>query len=219
MAVYFKDLDNSRDWRTLVEELALTASAGITGNLPAIYKGVRDAITKSTPNPSIDERAGVWRRVTATAALLALLNDARFGGPLDKDRQRRHAAKDFLAEVLSLTGFDHFDPALMPDMAGLPALGRVTAKLPKFVRTLTPDLAASDAEIASRYVALLRSTSARVHALDTEFYAPLVAALGSPFATGYARDLAWARRARVARMASSAASRKRTDREMWFGST
>ena len=32
MAVYFKDLDKSRDWRSLVGELSLTAAAGISGS-------------------------------------------------------------------------------------------------------------------------------------------------------------------------------------------
>lgn len=195
MAIYFNDLDKQRNWRALIEELSLIAASGITGSLPGLYRGIRDAVTKSAPNPSIDERAGVWLRVTATAALLSLLNDKRFGGPLDRDETCRKAARDFLGELLCLNGFDRLDPAVLANPVAAPVLAEVMAQLPAFVRGSAPHVTASNADIASRYAELLRGTSARVHALDTDFYAPLVAALDSPFATGHARDLAWARHA------------------------
>ena len=46
--------------------------------------------------------------------MLSLFNDPRFGGHLDRDANRRKAAKEFLAELLGLKGFDRFDPALPP---------------------------------------------------------------------------------------------------------
>jgi hypothetical protein len=192
MSVFFRDLDATRDWWTLVEELGLTAaSAMVSWNPAAVYRGVRDAITRSAPNPGIDERAGVWLRVTATSALLSLLDDPRFGGPLAGNDARKDAARTFIAELLSLKGFDRLDQSVVVNPAGAPVMAEVIAQLPRLVRE-GADPGVDDSVIAARYAELLRSTSARVHALDTGFYAPLVAALDSRFSVGVARDLAWA---------------------------
>jgi hypothetical protein len=191
MAVYFKDLDNTRDWRAVVENLALAGLSAASFDLADAFRSIRDAATGSRPDPSTDERAGVWLRTTVTAALLTLMDDPRFGGPLDRDADRKAAAKALIADALSLRGLDRFDAAHLANPAELPPLRKLRKALPTFLRATTDSLAPADAEIDRRFAELLRSVSARAFALDPDYFAPLVAALTGPFRTGHDRDLAW----------------------------
>ena len=195
MTVYFKDIDTTRDWRVVVEELSLGAAEAIVTLSPvALYKGVKAAITDSVPNPDVDQIAGIWLRVTATSALFGLLDDPRFGGPLGRNGARKAAAKTFVTEMLALEGFDRFDQAIVENPSTAPALATIIERLPDFVREgAAIDL--TDEDIRRDYARRLRAVSARVHAIDPEFYAPLAAALDSPLAAGFKRDLEWARHA------------------------
>ena len=135
MTVYFKDIDTTRDWRVVVENLSLGAAEAVLSLSPiALYNGIEAAITDSVPNPSTDQRAGIWLRVTATSALLALLNDPRFGGPLARNAARNAAAKTFVTEMLALDGFDTFDRAAVENPGATPALAKIIEHLPTLVR-------------------------------------------------------------------------------------
>lgn len=188
MAVYFKDFDKARDWRTLVEDLSLASASAILSFIPVnLYKGAKDAVAESEPTPGIDERAGIWLRVTATTALLDLLNDPAHGGPIRHDPDCKDAAKVFVNERLTLDGSVPFEPAALDNLGGSPGLATVRADLPSLVPT-------ADAEsLRLAYDARLRKNTARVFALDPDLYGPLEAALQGAFSGGWRRDQAWTR--------------------------
>ena len=192
-AMSLQDRQTRRDWMPVAEGLMLAAFKAASLDLAGMYESIRDGFKDSKQNWTIEEKAGLWLRTTAAAALLELLNEPQFGGPVEKaDRTR---ASDFLAKKFALMGQDAFDRDLVSNPVKAASLEKVLEALPGFVREGAPGTVANDEEIRRRYAELVRYISARVFALKTGFYQELVNALEGPFAEAFNRDQAWARHA------------------------
>ncbi len=183
MAVIIGKPSRTRDWKKAVEVLALAALSLPSLSPAGLFRTIREAIEASEPSQSTDNRAWIWLRVSLTAAILDFLNDGT-PAPLDAE-ERQETARALFEEALVLRGVEQVEAAMLVN----PGAAAVLAPLVERVAAL-----AADPEDARRtFARTLRRVSARVYALDVDFYRPVAEAVLGPFAEGERRDFAWAR--------------------------
>jgi hypothetical protein len=156
------------------------------------YRTIRGAVEAARANESVGERAWVWLHSTLTLALVDLIDQQDLASPLDQ-REKRDAARDFIAGALALEGTEELDLHTLINPALSPAVTPILDHLPELIRRVAPEHRLTDDRLSADFARHLRAASARVYALDPTYYAAIDKALTGPFSEGMRRDLAFAR--------------------------
>lgn len=211
MTVYLKRPTNRTDWRKVIEKLLSAApsaaalagaaatpaapyafGASLVGFATNAHKAIRDAVEAAEPGHTVDERAGVWLRVSVTVATLSLLGHREIRSPLG-ERELKDAVRDFMAGALVFDGDTALDLHTLANPALCPLVAPIRDRLPELVRKVAPEHGLGDGHLKAEFDRLLRAEARRVYALDTSYYGLIDAAMTGPLADDTRRDLAWAR--------------------------
>ncbi|MEM7522998.1 MAG: pentapeptide repeat-containing protein [Pseudomonadota bacterium] len=192
MPLRFSQPASQRDWAETFRRLGLAALEGMALNIPNVLREF-DAAAGALADPKPEERAWIWLNITLRTGLYTMATGLR--PPIEITREELApiiaevaAAQMDALETTELTLATLWNPADQP------AFAPVRDALPDFIKRISPDARDSDIDGAAKaFAAALRSASARVAALDPDFYKPLEDALSGAFGERDRRQQAWRR--------------------------
>lgn len=194
MAIYFSEPKEKRDWPAIGMHLGLAALEGFALNIPNVIRELNQAGTQTLKEQSSDERAWVWLYTTLSAALYLLYQEL----PEEKrisSQNAKEKIKEFSRDVLNLKRRIEMHPHDASNPLDSEVMSVARTRFPElFSELLQSKKSSSDTETI-RFGIALRAASARVFALDPEYYGLLDSVLDSAMTDGERRDRSWARHA------------------------
>lgn len=177
-----------------MEHIGLAALEGLALNIPNVIREIDSAVTDTFENHSADEVAWTWMYTSLATALYTHHRSLPESHRIS-EKGCRAKVKAFAKTVLAKVE----DAELHPNDLVNPADAAALRPLMEAVASTLQDLSAGKGNNVSadqkRFRSALRAASARVLALDPDYYAPLHEILNNPMSEGEQRDRAWQRHA------------------------